>query len=370
MVKKVVIVGGGIAGLSVGCYLQMNGFSTEIYEQHDLPGGCSTSWDRKGYRIGGSIHGLVGSSPDSPMYKIWNEIIDMESLEFHHFEKRLHLHYRDSGGFKRIDVPSNIDNLRRTLLDISPEDKKAIYEFINAIRYLQKSDLFSKAFSKPREFYNIIDLVKMIPQVPTFRFMKKWYGLTANQYSKHFNHPILQKIIENLSSPILFEILVLAEMDRRNSGFPIKGALEFSKLIEKKYLELGGEIFYQNKVVDINISTDPRLKQDTVTGITLQNGKTINVDVVISAMDGWTTIFTMLEGKYLNNDLQETYEKTKLNPSRIYISIGLTKRITSGAGVDRILLEKPFVLPDGTECEAIDVRIFDFNSFAPEGKTL
>ncbi|MFX0174342.1 MAG: phytoene desaturase family protein [Candidatus Hodarchaeota archaeon] len=370
MGKTVVIIGAGIAGLSVGCYLQMNGFSTRIYEQHNLPGGCSTSWKRQGYNIGGSIHGLVGSSPTSPMYKIWDEIIDMEAVEFHHFKSRMNLHYRDGTGFKKIDVPSNIDNLRETLLKISPEDKKAIDEFINAIRYFQKSDMFSKMTSKPREFYNILDIIKMIPRVSTFRFMKKWYDLTASQYPKHFKNPILQKIFQNLSSPILFEILVLAEMARRNSGFPMKGALAFSKTIEKKYLELGGKIFYNHKVVNINIASKTHLKQDFVTGITLQSEEVINADFVISAMDGKTTIFEMLNGKYLNKNIKETYEKTKLNPSRIYISIGLTKQITSGAGVDRILLEKPFSLPDGTEWEAIDVRIFDFNGFAPEGKTL
>ncbi|UCG01975.1 MAG: NAD(P)/FAD-dependent oxidoreductase [Candidatus Heimdallarchaeota archaeon] len=370
MVKTVIIIGAGIAGLSVGCYLQMNGFSTQIYEQHNIPGGCATSWNRKGYHIGGSIHGLVGSSPSSPMYKIWNEIVDMEKVEFHNFKSRMRLHYKENGDFKQIDIPSNINDLQDTLLNISPEDKSAIDEFINAIRYFQKSDMFSKTISKPREFYNILDVVKMIPQLPTLRFMKKWYKLTANQYSKHFSNPILQKIVKNLSSPILFEILVLAEMDRRNSGFPIEGALEFSKMIEKTYLELGGKIFYNKRVVEINVSTFPHSKQDFVTGISLQNGETINVDIVISAMDGKTIIYKMLNGKYLNNDIKETYGKTKLNPSRIFISLGLTKRITSGSGVDRILLEKPLLLPDGTEIKAIDIRIFDFNSFAPEGKTL
>lgn len=35
---KVNIIGAGISGLSVGCYLQMNGYETEIYEKHSLPG--------------------------------------------------------------------------------------------------------------------------------------------------------------------------------------------------------------------------------------------------------------------------------------------------------------------------------------------
>jgi protoporphyrinogen oxidase len=39
MRKKVSIIGAGIAGLSAGCYLQMNGYDTQIFEMHDKPGG-------------------------------------------------------------------------------------------------------------------------------------------------------------------------------------------------------------------------------------------------------------------------------------------------------------------------------------------
>ena len=41
--KKVTIIGAGIAGLSAGCYLQMNGYNTDIYEKllHDRSMGNS-----------------------------------------------------------------------------------------------------------------------------------------------------------------------------------------------------------------------------------------------------------------------------------------------------------------------------------------
>ena len=37
--RKVIIIGAGVAGLSCGCYLQMNGIQTEILEAGVLPGG-------------------------------------------------------------------------------------------------------------------------------------------------------------------------------------------------------------------------------------------------------------------------------------------------------------------------------------------
>ena len=43
MPDKVLIIGAGVSGLSVGCYLQMNGFDTELFEMHGLPGGVCTA---------------------------------------------------------------------------------------------------------------------------------------------------------------------------------------------------------------------------------------------------------------------------------------------------------------------------------------
>lgn len=42
MEKSIIIIGGGIAGLSAGCYGQMNGCRTQIFEMHDKTGGVCT----------------------------------------------------------------------------------------------------------------------------------------------------------------------------------------------------------------------------------------------------------------------------------------------------------------------------------------
>ena len=62
MDKSIIIIGGGIAGLSAGCYGQMNGYRTQIFEMDNArPGGLCTSWKRKGYTMDGCIHMLTGS---------------------------------------------------------------------------------------------------------------------------------------------------------------------------------------------------------------------------------------------------------------------------------------------------------------------
>lgn len=49
--KKTVIIGGGIAGLTAGIYLQKAGIQTEIYEKNKVPGGMCMGWRREGYFI-------------------------------------------------------------------------------------------------------------------------------------------------------------------------------------------------------------------------------------------------------------------------------------------------------------------------------
>ena len=61
--KTIAIVGAGMAGLAAGCYAQMNGYKTTIFEWHYKPGGLCTAWKRNGYTIDGCIHWLVGSKP-------------------------------------------------------------------------------------------------------------------------------------------------------------------------------------------------------------------------------------------------------------------------------------------------------------------
>lgn len=55
---RVAIIGAGVAGLSAGCYAQLNGLQSEIFELHGIPGGLCTSWERKGYLFDGSIRYL------------------------------------------------------------------------------------------------------------------------------------------------------------------------------------------------------------------------------------------------------------------------------------------------------------------------
>jgi len=54
----IVIVGAGLGGLTCGAYLAKSGFPVTILEQHTIPGGYATCFQRGGYRFDVSLHSL------------------------------------------------------------------------------------------------------------------------------------------------------------------------------------------------------------------------------------------------------------------------------------------------------------------------
>src|SRR5512142_2200930 len=86
--KSIIIIGGGIAGLSAGCYGRMNGLRTRIFEMHKKkPGGLCTAWKRQGYTVDGCIHWLVGSGPQSGFHKIWRDLGALEGTTIVDFDE-------------------------------------------------------------------------------------------------------------------------------------------------------------------------------------------------------------------------------------------------------------------------------------------
>lgn len=361
MGKSIIIIGAGIAGLSAGCYGQMNGHQTQIFEMRDKPGGLCTSWKRKGYNIEGGFHALAGSSSALPFHAMWSELIDMSQISFVNEDTRDIFEFQDG---RRFYLYSNLERLEEYMKGIAPEDSEIIDEFIAGVRRFRR---FSMPIEKPREFYGIRDYLKMVKYLPMVFFMKKWLNTSADDFARRFKNPFLRSAMQYVLSPVLYEMMVLYVMDLKASGYPTCGVLGFAKLIEKRYLSLGGEIHYDSRVASILV------KNDMAVGIELENGKQHAADIVIAAADGKTTIDKMLGGRYTDKKLAELYTHMELNTSRILVSLGVDTPLDNIPFKTKYVLEKekPFVIADGTRYGSIDLLKFsNMPDIVPSGKSL
>lgn len=363
MRKTVTIIGAGIAGLSAGCYLQMNGYETEIFELHTVPGGLCTSWKRKDYTIDGCIHWLVGSSPSNEFYDLWNELIEMNKLDIVDHDE--YIRVEDKTG-QCIRVFTDVNKLEQEFLEKAPEDKELILEFTNAIR---KFSSFTMVPKKAQELWNFFDGIKMIGKIfPYLGALKKWSKISVGEYAERCKNSFLKKtlgFIFGTEIATLFIIMTLVWMNQKSAGYPIGGSLNFARLIEQKYKELGGKINYKSKVVKI------LTENDSAAGILLENGDTHRSDIVISAADGHYTIFKMLEGKYLDEETKGYYDHYEMFPSYIQVSLGVARTFENESHAVMFPLEQPLVIDESITYEDIGALIYNFDpTLAPKGKTV
>jgi len=57
----IVVIGGGLGGLSAAAHLSRNGFPVTLVEQHDIPGGYATTFDRAEYTFDVSLHATMSA---------------------------------------------------------------------------------------------------------------------------------------------------------------------------------------------------------------------------------------------------------------------------------------------------------------------
>ncbi len=363
--KSIIIIGGGIAGLSAGCYGRMNGFRTQIFEMHKKkPGGLCTSWKRQGYTVNGCIHWLIGSSPNDRYYRLWEELGAVQGREFVYQDE----YGRIEAGGQRFIVYSDINRLEGEMKRISPEDSVVIDEFIAAVRRCTRFDI---PWEKAPEVSTLFDFLRfLVTQFPALRLLSKWGNISLKEFGERFKNPLLRDAFSLLfmpDFPVSFMLMMLAWMHRRAAGYPLGGSLEFSQAIEKRYLALGGEVSYKARVSKI------LTENNMAVGVRLDDGAEHRADYVISAADGHATVFDMLEGRYVDDTIRGYYGKLIPFPPLLYIALGVNRSFSElppSAGGMAIKLDRPISV-GGVEQEYLSLQIYNFDpTLAPAGKTL
>lgn len=82
MTYDIIIIGGGLGGLTAGAKLAKEGRSVLLLEQHDRPGGCATTFKRKDFIMEVGLHEMDGLHPTDGKHKIFDELGIYDDVEF------------------------------------------------------------------------------------------------------------------------------------------------------------------------------------------------------------------------------------------------------------------------------------------------
>jgi len=149
-----------------------------------------------------------------------------------------------------------------------------------------------------------------------------------------------------------------------NAGWPVGGSLEFARSIEKRYLSLGGEVQYHAPVEKILVENDRAI------GVRLADGTEHHADLIVSTADGHTTIFDMLDGKYVNDKIRHYYDEWPISEPYIQISLGVAHDLSKEPHSITLELEEPLKVGDQVR-RWLPIRHYCYDrSMAPAGKSV
>ena len=357
--KSIVIIGAGIAGLSAGIFARRNGYDATIYELHYLPGGLCTAWKRHGFTFEGCMHyvGIVGSSPEHAYYQQWKELgVIPDTTMIHH--DSLHT-FRDKSG-RILNLYADADRLEEELLSLSPPDAKEIRALCTAVK--RYSWFIRTTGNNPfRWIARTVGILRAIP------LLKKYGDLNLAEYASRFQDPLIRDALTYLFVKPEFActslFFFLAGMHIGSTGFPQGSSLSLAKTVERTFLDLDGKIEYRKRVKRI-------LVQDRrATGIELEDGTVVEADLVISAADGHSTLFDMLQDRFTTPDLRQRFAAQPLYPSFIQVSLGVDRDLSGTPHAVKAETAAPFELA-GQVRRGLWYQHFAFDpTLAPQGKT-
>jgi phytoene dehydrogenase-like protein len=358
--KKIIIIGAGVAGLSAGCYARMNGYDVEIFEMHDKPGGMCTSWKRKDYVFDYCIHNLIGTCPDSGLRRVWKELGALDRTEFINRDEFVCIETPDS---RALHWYTDLKRLENHLTAIAPDDARTMKEPIDAAGKLAGADLFAISLGGWRR------MLKAMQHVST---VKRWSQVTLGQFSARLRDPFLRRALRHVmydipgdEVPMMALVLFMAGLSKGDLGWPVGGSLAFSRKIEKRFLDLGGGIRYKTPVNRIIV------KNDRAEGVVLADDAERRSDYVISAADGYGTIYGMLEGRYITGPIESYYGGVgDSSPFGLVVFLGIEGELPDAPHALTLLFDSPVNVGD-IEQDSVHVVTFGPETgLVPEGKAI
>ena len=363
--KRIVIIGGGISGLTAGIFAQKNGFESIILEKHHTMGGECTGWDRGNYHIDGCIHWLVGTKEGTPMRRLWESVGALDGVEIYHPESFLAFEYEGS----TVSFYRDLERLKSGWLEISPEDMESIEEFCSTIKKLQS---FQMPVGKPMDMMNVIEKIQFMASMKDIGpIMQKYSKLSVQDLAGKFKHPALRAAINSFMPEGDFSaisiLFPLGTFTGNQSSIPYGGSKAMALRMVDKYVSLGGKIETSCEATDLSI------KGKKVDKIHCSNGKSFAGDYFIAACDAKVLYEKLLKGAFNDPRFQKRYNNPKDYPlaSNIYVGIGYEGSMDDIPRTLRFPVNSIDISQNGRPLEYLQMTHYGYEKeFAPKGHSV
>jgi len=356
---KLAIIGGGLAGLSAGCYARANGFDVTILEHNLGLGGVCTAWHRGPYLVDGCIHWLTGG-PFQRLYEELGIVPDVPLRPLTSFAT-----YRDARGGWEVTLAADLQRTHEALRAIGPEDADELARLFEAVGLIADLD---PHVDRPPELTTLTERLRGIWELrESLGAVVHFRRPLAAWIQADLKSPRLRAVFQRLlppETPTLFLLMVLGYLSRGWLSRPEGGTARFRDRLIDRYRHLGGVALLNTTVEEVLVS-DGRAR-----GVRLTDGTLVDADVVISTSSAPETVFRLLAGRFGAKEWRARMETWKLFQPIVLASYGVSTPLDGEPGTLLIDGITPLIVGSRRN-EHLYLRVYnDDPAFAPPGHTV
>ena len=305
----VIVVGSGMGGLSSAACLAASGKSVLVLEQHEILGGCSQVFRRKGkWEFDCGVHYVGGCVPGS------NGLI-ATVLRGLGVEDRIEWSKLDDDGMDTVvlpehtfRVPTNWEGFAENLAEAFPADAAGLRSCVAELRGIGEGA--DRINDVPYSVRVLLPLARRPREVAVIvRALEQPIG---RLFDRHRLGPNARAALLSLihlhntppsRTPALLVAALLRHYFKEGAYFPTQGGQVLAANLAEVILGHGGTIRTKARVRSIDV------EGGRVTGVTLTDGEIIRSDVVISNADAHRTFQDLIAPEHLRRRTRERIRK-------------------------------------------------------------
>ena len=344
--KKIAIIGGGVAGLSAGIYGQLRGYDCTVIEKNHTAGGNLTGWERHGCKIDNCMHWLTGTKEGSVRNRMWRELgVLGEGIEM---SRRDPFYYSEYGG-KRLGLWRDTGRTLRDMKAVSPVDTKESERFIRAVEALiaakDEKDALKRSSACAAVYLS--------------------YGrITLSELAKRFESEHLRCLMTDYLDGELAAITLIGAYSAFASGdgdVPSGGSRAAAARMEERFRSLGGRLMTSTEAERIMCCGRHAY------GVLLPGKRLLTADAVICCCDPRVTFGRLLPKSAMPRTLLYAYNGGGELFSSLHAAFICRDGATLPDGITSFGI-KPLKLDGKEKCR---MAVMPYREgFAPDGKVV
>jgi phytoene desaturase len=317
--KKVIIIGAGLGGLSTAIRLAAKGFSVTILEKNEHVGGKVNFIEAGGYKFDTGASLLTMRHVLKELFEAANRRLE-DYLELVALEPICRYFWSDKTVF---DASRNLPKTITEIEKIEPRDVSGFEKFIRDAR--RKYEVAERTFLA----HSLGDLPKLLrPRYARdIAAISSWKTLDAHN-RKYFRSPKLQQLFNRFATyngsspyqtPATFALIPFVEFGL-GAWYVRGGIYEIPRALKRVANELGVEIRMDCEVEEI------LCRNRLAAGVKLKNGEEIRADFVISNADAVETYRNLIAEENRKSFPNKKIENAEPSCSGFVLLLGVKKR--------------------------------------------